>query len=54
MERSIHKIYVPKLRKFAQKSNEQSSKCTDQFTQYLRQVQWLTRDEITAMWALEG
>ena len=42
------------MRIFAQKSNEQSSKCTDQFTKYLRHVKWLTRDKITAMWALEG
>ena len=48
------KIYVPKLRILAQTSNVQSSKCTDQFTQCLRQVQWLTRDEIMAMGALEG
>ena len=48
------KIDVPKLRILAQKSNVQSSKCTDQFTKCLRQVQWLTRDEIMAMWALKG
>ena len=32
------KIDVPKLRILAQKSNVQSSKCTDQFTKCLRQV----------------
>ena len=40
------------LKILAQKRNEHCSRCTDQFTKYLKQVQWLARNEITAMWAL--